>query len=241
MKKVFLLFCLTLLLSCLKVYADDWYSTPPYASSSRDSRWVVRAGMNVCVTSGKTFSEVKKSDGGHYKAKLGYDFSASFNKPLSSNGLFWGLEVAMGTRGLGFDNNASSNNITVIVKSKLNAYNFRYVPWFLGYRKGLSENFSFEVRFGPYFSYDFAGSEKTSVTILGDHSSHVTTTTKLNQLSGVDSNDGYQDYDLGLQAGLGFWYKQFNFDIAYDRGLISYFRHESWYSNNIMIRLGYAF
>jgi hypothetical protein len=63
--------------------------------------------------------------------------------------------------------------------------------------------------------------------------------------------DGFQRFDAGIQAGVGVWYKKFNFDITYQRGFVSacdvmidWSDSDASYkvfSSNLMLRVGYSF
>ena len=52
----------------------------------------------------------------------------------------------------------------------------------------------------------------------------------------------YNAYDVGLNAGVGFWYDRFNLDFCYQRGFIDAFSDSNGFkTSNFMIRLGVAF
>lgn len=97
------------------------------------------------------------------------------------------------------------------------AYNILWSPVTFGYKYALNNDMKLDLHAGMILSYDFAGEEL------------------------------YNKADAGLRVGLGYWYKSFNFDFAYQRGFVpvdeGHGRYEDCeaYSSIFMIRIGYGF
>lgn len=100
-------------------------------------------------------------------------------------------------------------------KSDGMAYNVKYSPFTIGYKFPIGESIKIDPHVGGYLSYDFAG----------------------------DKTDN--DFDAGIQAGIGLWYGRVNLDFMYQRGFVNcmddnYYDQKA-YTSNFLIRVGYAF
>ena len=70
-----------------------------------------------------------------------------------------------------------------------------------------------------------------------------------NKVTGSDVDDQKEawqknnnNYDFGVVAGAGIWFGHFNLDLIWQRGFISIYDTDSdMFSNNMQVRLGYAF
>lgn len=235
--------------------AVDYNNTAPFANETRDSRWVVRAGLSINNFTGSLKNEIETQTGKTIQTGYGYDISAMFNKPISTHGFFWGLELALGTRGYSIKPvSYNEGNNYIKESSNMRAYNFRAAPFMIGYRRAIAKDWSVEVHIAPYFSYDFTGAAKTKskyrfevpIPVFDTDGNIITIITNVlkgteTQKTELDDIRGYNRADLGIQAGGGVWYKRFNLDITYDRGLLPIIDHQKLYSNSLLIRLGYAF
>lgn len=235
--------------------ATDYNDTAPFANENRNSRWIIRAGLSVNTVTGGTVKFIKNTTGARFHASFGYDISATFNQPLSNKGWFWGVQIGMSTRGWRLVSaketfELPTGSICVAqTKGHLRAYSFRWLPWIAGYRHAINKNTSFEMHISPYFTYDFTGSDR-GVSYIGIKNPGSTKWDKedsskqkedLDHVSGMDAAHEYQRFDIGLDVGVGIWYRQFNFDLSFEQGFIPIFKHENLYSSKAFIRLGYAF
>ena len=77
----------------------------------------------------------------------------------------------------------------------MTAYDIKWSPFTMGYKYAITEDFKLDPHVGAYALYDFA-----------------------------TSNDYEFDnkFDVGLQAGLGFWYKRVNLDFMYHFGFVDF-------------------
>ncbi len=97
------------------------------------------------------------------------------------------------------------------------SYNILWSPVTFGYKFALNDNMKLDLHAGMILSYDFGGQEF------------------------------YNEADAGLRVGLGYWYKSFNFDLAYQRGFVPTLKYTdrygeyNAYSSIFMIRIGYGF
>ncbi|MCC8038670.1 MAG: PorT family protein [Bacteroidales bacterium] len=104
----------------------------------------------------------------------------------------------------------------------LSTYNVKFTPFLIGYKIPVGEDMKVDPHLGVWALYDFA----------------------------IDDLDINQRYDVGLQAGVGFWYKFINLDLSYQFGFINsepYTNGRPWYdfsggkTSNLLIRLGISF
>ena len=187
---------------------------------------------------------------------MGANLSIGFNKSFGHSPLYWGMELGAGMRGYKTEATKKGNasvqsagnwklSSTTTDEVSLNAFNAHFTPIMIGYKFVLNDNFALDIHIGGYGSYDFAGDLKS------EHHSRIYTTSQhggSNQ-SKDESNsakisdiDNYNNYDFGVVAGAGIWFGHFNLDIIWQRGFISIYDNDSdMFSNNMQLRLGYAF
>ena len=219
-------------------------STMLNIKKEKKTTWYVRAGVSINNAAGEATKAVKDESWLYHDhcneassgAKLGYDFSVGFQRRIGNSGLYWGQEFGLGTRGAKltaiyyYDGEKLGDE-----KSSLLAHNVKYLPVIFGFKYGITEDIKVDAHVGGFASYDFAGKGKTTWT--DDE-------TEESSISDLDDAYGYQRLDAGVQAGIGVWYKRYNFDISYQKGFISvsdYIDNKNVYSSNLMIRLGIAF
>lgn len=188
------------------------------AKSTSETLNYFRAGINMMKFAG---------DADDSESKTGYSVTYGFMKPMGSFGMYWGMEFGLGSRG-----GKSGDEFTQI------AHNVQYSPFHLGYRYGFTDALKVDVHVGAYASFDYAG--KIKIDVNGDKS----------EFNIGDWNEDLEDgglemdwrrYDVGLNAGIGIWYNNFNLDFNFQRGFIEAEKDGEYYTSNFMIRLGIAF
>ena len=158
-------------------------------------------------------------------SKTGYDVAFGFQKPLANvNGLYWGLELALGSRGFTIDAEDDDYDIKHIL------HNVRFSPFTFGYKYALTDDVKLDAHLGAFASFDYAGKAKCDDEDI-----------KLG-----DWDDNYLDwnrFDAGMQIGFGAWYKNYNLDFTYHRGFVKAIDYDGLdtYTSTFMIRLGIAF
>ncbi len=207
MKKILILMSV-LLVSSLAASAQLVSSTT-VNKKSNPALWYVRAGVSFdnVVVSGD-------SDG--LGSKTGFDVDFGFNKSIGRSGLYWGMELGVGTDGYSIKDYQS-----------VLAINAKWSPFTLGYKYAVTDDIKIDGHFGGFVSYDFTGSVSSDE---GDSPSW------------GDFKDYYdwQDLDAGLQLGIGVWYKRFNLDFTWQRGFVNKL-DDTAKTSNLMLRLGIAF
>ncbi len=149
---------------------------------------------------------------------VGYDVNIGFQKPIASSAVYWGMDLGSSTRGFGYEANGEDKTAMM--------YNVRFTPLTFGYKYSVTDNFKIDGHLGAYLSYDFAQSEDAEdLTISGS---------------------SLEEFDAGMQVGLGVWFKRFNIDFTYQRGFCAMAdldsdKFDTPYSSNFLIRLGIAF
>lgn len=181
-----------------------------------------RVGLNMMKFAGDNEDD--------WKSKAGYTVTYGFMKPMGNFGMYWGMEFGLGSRGA--KNEFDGGEVTQI------AHNVQYSPFNLGYRYGISNALKIDVHVGAYASFDYAG--KIKIDNAGDE----------DKFNIGEWNDDWDDgglgmdwrrYDVGLNAGFGIWYNNFNLDFNFQRGFIEAEKDGEYYTSNFMIRLGMAF
>jgi hypothetical protein len=220
------------------------------------TEWIVRIGASINNAAGEAVKEIKYdySDGDEYGSysvgpRVGMDVSVAFNKPMGSSGAYWGMELGFGSRGASAKTADGDDDYYENSHQHIATWNLKYSPFTFGYKYAINTAIKLDVHLGAYVSYDFAGSGKA--TWEWDEYGEPESETETYSL-GEDMLDGFQRFDAGIQAGVGVWYKKFNFDITYQRGFVSACevmidwsdtRNASYkvFSSNLMLRVGYSF
>lgn len=211
-----------------------------YNKSKTPTMWYARLGVSLDNIAGLGSCTFDNEDGkASLGTKAGFVVDFGFQRPIGKSGLYWGMELGLGNRGFStkYENkwDDESEEMSVVT------YNIMYSPFTIGYKYALTDDIKLDAHLGLFASYDFSH----SLTLKED---------------GVKYEDGdnwdefksdcnYEEFDAGLQLGIGVWYKRFNFDITWQRGfttLAEYEKYDSYdyatgNSSNLMLRLGVAF
>lgn len=180
------------------------------------TQWILRAGLNFAGCTG--------DDADDYDSKVAYDVAVSFQKPISDFGLFWGMELGLGSRGCKLEESGDWGDY----EENLLAHNVRFSPFTIGYAYNFTDQIKADVRLGGYASFDYAG--KFKVKEDGDEEDW-----------DLGDLDGYNRFDAGINFGIGVWYDRFNLDFSLQRGFIDAIDDWEGKTSNFMIRLGYSF
>lgn len=175
------------------------------------TQWIVRAGVNFAGLTGDGAEEL---DG-----KTAYDVAFSFQKPLSNFGMFWGMELGLGSRGYSYKHGEEENNLL--------SHNVRFSPFTFGYAYNFTDQIKADVRLGGFASFDYTGTYKEDSGYEGEYN--------------LGDIEDYNRFDAGINFGIGVWYNRFNLDFSLQRGFCEIIKDSKSYTNNFMIRVGYAF
>ena len=205
-------------------------SSTTYLKEKSQTQWYGRIGMSINNMAG-----APELEGFCMGSKIGMDVDFGFQKNIGRSGLYWGMELGIGTRGATdkFEDEEGT------VKGNISAWNVKYSPFTFGYKYSLTDDLKLDGHFGLFASYDFTSKYKVEDTEMD-----------------LDDLD-YIELDAGIQVGIGVWWKKFNLDFTYQRGFVPAAKlytetyNEYGYtigsdeyklhSSNFMIRLGYAF
>lgn len=229
-----------------------------YVKSKKATTWYGRIGMSVNNVAGANDVVEAIMDGegkGSLGSRVGMDIDFGFQRPISNFGLYWGMELGIGTRGgsvkLEYEDEDGSSDGEE--KGHITTWNVKYSPFTFGYKYAVTDDIRLDGHIGAYVSYDFAGKSHWD---WGDNDTEELGISKLK-----DRYD-FQAFDAGMQVGLGVWWKRFNLDFTYQRGFVpaakvgvahyiynqiyggymmSGYDEHNIYSSNFMIRLGVAF
>lgn len=185
-----------------------------------NSQWVLRAGANFAGFCGDGADELD--------SKFAYDVALSFQKPLSDFGMFWGMELGLGTRGFSYEEDDYDSSY----EFKGLAHNIRFSPFTFGYAYAINESVKIDAHLGAWLSYDLFGEwEETEKWEGGRDSDKV-------KISDIED---YNNLDYGVTFGIGVWYDRYNLDLSWQRGFSEVIKDSEMSTNNMMIRLGIAF
>lgn len=225
-------------------------------SKGQSATWVIRAGLSLNnPAGGNGFLEPDYEDSDYKESsslgpRAGMDLSIGFQKPIKTSGLYWGMELGIGTRGAAMKWSDKELNYYGDIhideeKSSFLSWNVKYSPFQLGYKYSLNENIKIDGHFGIYASYDFAG-KGVSKWYCSDRGK----SEESSDLSEIRDDYDFNCFDAGLQLGIGLWWKNLNFDITWQRGFVTAvtlddamddYKDVNVCSSNLMLRLGIAF
>lgn len=218
-----------------------------YVKTEKPTTWYGRLGVSFDNAAGcNDYFSGKGS-------RVGMDIDFGFQRPMGNFGLYWGMELGIGTRGYALEEeNIETGSVnyygytrTEETQEHILAWNVKYSPFTFGYKYSVTDNIKIDAHFGLFLSYDFAGSYsseyKSSYSIDGG-TTHNNGESDLSWGDFKDQSD-YQSFDAGMQIGAGVWFNRFNLDFTYQRGFVPMYNDwdDNLYSSNFMIRLGVAF
>ena len=218
MKRI--LFLVTVLLAYTGVQAQIVSSRSVGIKSTKQStetEHIWRFGLNMMNFAGDGGEDLEK--------KIGYNITYGVSKPVGSVGTYWGMDFGFGSRGFKVKENDFEENLI--------AHNVQVSPFTFGWKYGVIGDLKVDVHFGAYASFDYTG--KCKIAYDGDEES-------INMGDWEDDLEiDWNRYDAGLNIGFGIWYSYFNLDFNFQRGFIETAKESEAYTNNFMIRLGFAF
>lgn len=179
-----------------------------------ETMWYLRGGLNMVGFAGEEADDLGR--------KAAYNVVVGFQKPIASQGAYWGMDFGLGSRGYKYDD----DGYTV----KLMANNIQISPVTLGWKYEVADNLFIDGHIGAFLSVDYTGKFK-----LEDDDY------ELSESSNMGDWEGWNRFDVGIGIGFGLWYDRFNFDITFQRGFIEVMEYTDMYTSNIMLRLGIAF
>lgn len=208
------------------------------------TQWHVRVGPSFNNIAGLGDLEFDESFDG-YTAKFNFGTSAGmsldfgFSKNIGKSGLYWGMELGLGTRGFTAKEEQSGGGEDWSAKENIRTWNIKYSPFTFGYKYSVTDALKIDAHVGVFASYDFAG----SISYSGDGD------WEPDEIEPAWDDIIDNKFDVGTQLGIGVWYKRFNLDIMWQRGFTSMLKSEalddldtkSGYSSNLVLRVGYTF
>lgn len=223
MKKVILLIAVTIL--TVITASSQIVTSRTLVKSKTETMWYARAGISI-----NTLAVSEASDEMSVGSKAAFALDLGFQRNIGKSGLYWGMELGLASRGATFGisdeyKDQYDEDELEYYKASYSAWGLKYSPFTIGYKYGLTDDIKIDGHLGGFVSYDFSKKMK------GDD---------------VDDDifDEYQNFDAGLQVGIGVWWKKFNLDFMYQRGFVDtqlLYGCDGSYSSNFSIRLGYSF
>lgn len=193
--------------------------------------WILRAGFSMNGNCGPDILSHCESS-----LKAGYELSFGYNLPLGQNGFYWGQELGLYSRGVkytwDYSDDYHSDNTIYQTKSEENysGHCAKLIPIQFGYKLKVNDNIKIDAHLGGFGSVTFTSSHKEEL-FYSDGTSEV---------DDDPSGQVARDFDGGIHAGLGVWYKRFNLDLAYQKGFVGN-GSSKIFNQSFMVRLGVAF
>lgn len=222
--------------------------------------WIIRAGVDFNSMTGNWKGEMRDSWDNLYKidqkegsfpSNTSFDVSFGFNKSFGHRAIYWGMELGVATRGYKANAEWSSGHVsenfgdyighTIKQNQSLTSYNVNLTPFIIGYKYVFLNRMAVDIHVGGFVSYDFAGKLKVydydwKTSSGRPRTSEKTTSTNIGDLS------NYNNFDAGLNLGIGYWYGHFNIDFSWQRGFVDLFdSNTSMQAQSLKLRLGYCF
>ena len=217
-----------------------------------NTQWYMRLGVGLAKWTGDDADDYAASvlddEDAKIKSKAGYDFMFGFHKPIGNSSLYWGMEFGLGSRGYKVNGKWTEDYYVKAngeYTEKLTAHNIKIVPFQLGYKVDLGHDISIDPHLGVFVSADYTGklSWKDEGVEDGDKFKEEDDY-NISDFS-FTNEDGdevdYQRVDVGLQVGVGVWFKNFNLDFTYQRGFMPVWTDTKLYNSQFMIRVGFGF
>lgn len=143
----------------------------------------------------------------------------------------------------------------------INIYDAQFAPFIIGYKFVIKDRMAADIHLGAYATYDFAGNEKVFSSSYTSYQTSVGNKVKSDDdEASVDISDikNLNRYDAGFNLGIGYWFGRFNIDFSWQRGFIPVYddgdmlikiggkkgeerEFGNLFTNNLLLRIGYAF
>lgn len=179
------------------------------------------------LRAGVSFNTVNGSDATDthvlplYDVSLGYQWMINERKCR----VFLSPELGFGTRGWKEgEQNEWSYHATV------RAHTLRLVPAQISFQPQVGYDVYLDFHAGGFISYDYAG-RYTNFKGYFQKDDCI----KLSEM------DNFNRWDAGIQVGAGLWFYYFNVDFTYRHGFVGMISGKDGFSNNFVLRVGYAF
>lgn len=223
MKKIILLIAVTIL--TVITASSQIVTSRTLVKSKTETMWYARAGISI-----NTLAVSEADDEMSVGSKAALALDLGFQRNIGKSGLYWGMELGLASHGATFGisdeyKDQYDEDELQYYKASYSAWGLKYSPFTIGYKYSLTDDMKIDGHLGGFVSYDLSKKMK------GDD---------------VDDDvfDDYQNFDAGLQVGIGIWWKKFNLDFMYQRGFVDtqlLYDCDGSYSSNFSIRLGYSF
>ena len=146
-------------------------------------------------------------------------------------------------------------------KSTLTLYDAQFSPFIIGYKFVIKDRMAADIHLGAYATYDFAGNQKVFTSSFTSYRTSAGNKIKSDDdEASVDISDikNLNRYDAGFNLGIGYWFGRFNIDFSWQRGFIPVYddgdmlikiggkkgeerEFGNLFTNNLLLRIGYAF
>ncbi|MBR0245576.1 MAG: outer membrane beta-barrel protein [Bacteroidales bacterium] len=196
----------------------------------RNTVFYLKGGLAFQTWTGKDAKDFCETNPG---SGVGYDVLFGFQKDFSFlNGLYWGPEVGLGSRGmkLSFSEGSVSESVTAMMNA------LKITPVQLGYKYDITSLLTIDAHIGFLMSVDLFGGMYYKYSYGKESDSSSENLSELNELM------NYKRFDIGINPGITLWIGKLGVDFTYQKGFLSMVGDQAKvYSQNLLLRLAYRF
>lgn len=187
-------------------------------SEQQQFRVGIELGGNMSSIKGSSDYDklMKTVHGDNYKTTSGTGFQGGVYGDYNMNEMFF-LEGGFYIMQRSYKEAYSSVNPIALYASASEITSspmYVQVPILFGVNFSISDNFSINVKAGPYFAYGISGK-------IEDHEVVTSGISKIDTTISTNYFDSYEGLDLGLRAGAGIEFSKFTLGFFMDYGLLN--------------------
>lgn len=157
MKKFFVMLAVALMAASASAQV---VTSRTYVKSKKSTVWYARVGMSInnFAGGGEFVDEIKK-DGADasFGSRIGATIDFGFHRPIGGSGIYWGMELGIGSRGFSYEENDNEPGYESSTEYNVSTWNVKYSPFTFGYKYSFTDDFKLDGHVGAFVSYDFAG------------------------------------------------------------------------------------
>ena len=232
MKKLFIvsLALLTSLIAQAQIVSSSSRSiiTQPV---ERNTVFYLKGGLAFQTWTGKDAKHFGVGyNGKNLGSGVGYDVLFGFQNDFSFlNGLYWGPEIGIGSRGMKISVSEGSEKATITAMM----HALKATPAQIGFKYDINNRLTIDGHLGLMMSVDLFGGLNTKY-VDGDVSE--------SESMKISEMDGYKRFDIGINPGITLWLGKLGIDFTYQKGFVSMAGSDAdVFGQNLLLRLAYRF
>ena len=190
----------------------------------------LKGGLAFQTWTGKDVDEYLSVNGKGPGNGVGYDALLGFQKDISLlNGLYWGSEVGIGSRGMKISASEGSEKATITAMM----HALKATPAQIGFKYDINNRLTIDGHLGLMMSVDLFG---------GLNYKYVNGDVSESESMKISEMDGYKRFDIGINPGITLWLGKLGIDFTYQKGFVSMAGSDAnVFGQNLLLRLAYRF